>query len=330
MEAIDYYRSLFLTRSNTGTKADLDFEDLTIRQDDVILVGTPKSGTTWMQQILHQIRTKGDVNFNDICDPTVVPHLDKEFVTEIEQVAEPRLFKSHTLFDATPHLVDQSRIVVVIRDPYDTTLSFMKVFWRLLGFDKDMTPAEYEEVMDTLPSHDFASFIASWWPQRHNPNVLIMTFDDLKTDLSASIQKIATFLDMPLNEEDLETVRHYSSFEYMSKNKHQFSGDHVACFLPARKCAHIEEHNHQHQHSIPVAKIRADGGQAGQGRRLLDESVRNLVDKRWKEIIEKEHGLINYDHLYAELKAAESIDCDSNNDTDSNSGSDSDATLSDF
>jgi hypothetical protein len=297
MEPIERYRSLFLTKSNTASLPDIDVE---LRQDDIIIAGTPKSGTTWMQQILHQIRTKGDENFNDICDADIVPHLDRDFVTEMEQVSEPRLFKSHTLYESTPQLDDdQTRFVVIIRDPYDTTLSFMKIFWRLLGFDRDMTPAEYEEVMATLPAHDFASFIASWWHQRENPNVLIIAFDDLKQDLAASIQKISMFMnDMPLNEDELETVRHFCSFEYMSKNRQRFSGDHVACFLPARKCAHIEDH-----HSVACGKIRTDGGQAGQGRKLLDESVRKLVDKRWKEIIEKEHGLVNYEQLYRQLRS---------------------------
>jgi len=325
MEPIDYYRSLFLTRSNTTSKPDLELDDLALRSDDVFIVGTPKSGTTWMQQILHQIRTKGDENFDDICDPNVVPHLDREFVTEIEQISEPRLFKSHTLFESTPHLELQTKIVVIMRDPYDTTFSFMKIFWRLLGFDRDMTPSEYEEVMDTLPSHDFASFIASWWPHRNNPNVLIVLFDDLKADLAGSIQKISTFMtDESLTDEELERIRHFCSFEYMSQNRHRFSGDHVACFLPARKHKNLEEHNHNHSGSCTITKIRQDGGQAGQGRKMLDESVRKLVDKRWKEIVEKEHGLRNYEHLYAELKSenvnlSESSESDSESDVKSES-----------
>jgi len=296
MEPIEHYRSLFLSRTNT---ADIPELDVMLRPDDIILVGTPKSGTTWMQQILHQIRTKGDENFADICDEDVVPHLDRDYVTEIEQVAEPRLFKSHTLYEDTPQLDEQTRTVVIVRDPYDTTLSFMKIFWRLLGFDRDMTPAEYEEVMNTLPAHDFATFIASWWHHRHNPNVLFVTFDDLKNDLAGSIQRIATFMQgEPLDDEELATVRYFSSYEYMSKNRQRFSGDHVACFLPARKCAHVDEH-----HSVACTKIGT--GEAGQGRKLLDESVRKLVDKRWKEIIEKEHGLVNYEQLLRQLNAEE-------------------------
>lgn len=33
------------------------------RSTDVVIVGPAKSGTTWLQQILHQIRTKGDESF---------------------------------------------------------------------------------------------------------------------------------------------------------------------------------------------------------------------------------------------------------------------------
>ena len=33
------------------------------RKTDVFIVASPKAGTTWMQQITHQLRTKGDMEF---------------------------------------------------------------------------------------------------------------------------------------------------------------------------------------------------------------------------------------------------------------------------
>lgn len=33
---------------------------------DIMVAGAPKTGTTWIQQILHQLRTKGDETFTDI------------------------------------------------------------------------------------------------------------------------------------------------------------------------------------------------------------------------------------------------------------------------
>ena len=40
----------------------------------------------------------------------------------------------------------------------------------------------------------FFGFVASWWPLRHEKNVLLMHFADMKRDLSGAIRKVADFL----------------------------------------------------------------------------------------------------------------------------------------
>ena len=40
----------------------------------------------------------------------------------------------------------------------------------------------------------FFGFLAAWWPLRHEPNVLLMHFADMKKDLPGSIRKVADFL----------------------------------------------------------------------------------------------------------------------------------------
>ena len=62
------------------------------RSSDVFIVTSPKCGTTWMQQIVHQLRTGGDMEFREITE--VVPWIelahDIHLDLEAEQKQTPR------------------------------------------------------------------------------------------------------------------------------------------------------------------------------------------------------------------------------------------------
>ena len=56
------------------------------RANDVFVTTLQKCGTTWMQQILHQLRSGGDMSFDEISD--VVPYIELAYDTEIDIEAE--------------------------------------------------------------------------------------------------------------------------------------------------------------------------------------------------------------------------------------------------
>ena len=56
------------------------------RSDDVFVVTPTKCGTTWMQQILHQLRSGGDMSFDEIDD--VVPYIELAYDVEIDLESE--------------------------------------------------------------------------------------------------------------------------------------------------------------------------------------------------------------------------------------------------
>jgi hypothetical protein len=56
------------------------------RSDDVFIVTPVKCGTTWMQQIVHQLRSGGDMSFDDIHD--VIPSIELAYDIGIDLEAE--------------------------------------------------------------------------------------------------------------------------------------------------------------------------------------------------------------------------------------------------
>ena len=81
-EYIDSRIKLTVERIHRATyheEASKHCESWIPKKDDIIICGYPKSGHTWMSQIVHQIRSKGDIEFSrynyaysifvdDLCD----------------------------------------------------------------------------------------------------------------------------------------------------------------------------------------------------------------------------------------------------------------------
>ena len=77
------------------------------KADDVLLTTGSKCGTAWTQQIVHGLRSGGDMDFDDV--DAIIPFLeyycDQDDQAELEctqPYAPPRLFKTHITYDATP------------------------------------------------------------------------------------------------------------------------------------------------------------------------------------------------------------------------------------
>ena len=66
------------------------------RPTDVIISPFAKCGTTWLQQIVHSLRTGGDMDFEDIYEvvPWIDVALDLGIDLDADQRANPRAFKS--------------------------------------------------------------------------------------------------------------------------------------------------------------------------------------------------------------------------------------------
>ena len=82
-------------------------------------------------------------------------------------------------------------------------------------------PVEYfEHWLDNngAPFWPFWDSTRGWWEIRGLPNVMLLHFADLKRDLQGQIQKIATYLDIDVDEETMAKILQHCSFDYMKSN----------------------------------------------------------------------------------------------------------------
>ena len=163
-----------------------------LRPTDVVISPFGKSGTTWTQQIVHTLRTRGDMDFDDIS--RVVPWIETSpalgLDLDAEQKANPRAFKSHLDWDDMPR---GGKYIIVIRDPRDACYSMYK-FMEGWFLEPGTVSIDDFAAQSFIGQGAYWKHLLSWWNRRDDDDVLLMAFEHMKQDLTGSIKRIADFI----------------------------------------------------------------------------------------------------------------------------------------
>lgn len=274
--------------SPEGVAGGLAFEP---RPDDVIISPFAKCGTTWLQQLVHSLRTGGDLDFDDIS--RVVPWIetagDLGLDLEAPQRGAFRAYKSHLPWDLIPK---GGRYIVSLRDPRDAVVSMFRFMegWFIEPGCVDLNDFARAEFMSRGEHRDYWHHLLSWWPRRRDEDVLVLAYEHMKADLTDTIRRVAAFLHVPLTERLLAVVAEQASLASMSAHRDKYD-DRLMRELSERRCG------------LPPgsdsAKVRS--GRVGDHARELSPQVQTELDAIWAETIEPATGLASYQALLAQL-----------------------------
>lgn len=70
---------------------------------------------------------------------------------------------------------------------------------------------------------DFWSHLASWWAQRDNPDVLLLSFELMQEDLRSHVAKVADFLGCGGDDGLVDLVTRQSTLEFMLEHEDRFN-----------------------------------------------------------------------------------------------------------
>ena len=215
----------------------------TPRPDDIFITTPPKSGTTWMQGIVASLLwPHGDApapafDLSPWLDARIVP-LD-DMIARVDAIPHRRFIKTHSPADCTP-IFTECRYLAVYRDGRDALVSFAnhrrKMRPEVIGALNAIAardgvapwPPVWDGDMDQLFDEwvDWGTpmeHLASWWPNRHEPFVLLVHYADLIRDLGGEMRRIADFLDVDIPTALWSEVVERCRFEAM-KSQHEASG----------------------------------------------------------------------------------------------------------
>ncbi|WP_164002152.1 sulfotransferase domain-containing protein [Pyxidicoccus caerfyrddinensis] len=191
------------------------------RPGDIYVASAPKTGTTWMQQIVYQVLTGGRGEFEHLYQ--VAPDLDalafKGFAREVlDTMPSPRILKTHLYYWMVAPPPD-SRVIYVTRNAADAMVSLHHHLGLVNGY---WTRLDASFIRHSGMVTQWLKHLETWWPHRADPNVLHIRYEDMSADLEGSIRKVASFLGVTLEEERMGDILEKCSFAYMKKHHERF------------------------------------------------------------------------------------------------------------
>lgn len=242
------------------------FLGYTPTEHDVFVTTFLKSGTNWSLQIAQQIACGGEADFDHIHDIVAWPEPPMPGRISLYDPAPQeyastgyRVIKTHVDADYVP-FNPQSKYITVFRDPKEVFVSSYHFVLGILGLRSYVSVEDWLELFtsgDAL-SRAWAEHTTSFWKWREHPNVLVMTFREMKQDFEGSIRKIEALMDVKLTPEQFEKVKEKSSFSYMKKHNNKFAPP----WLPWVKS--------------PTAMVRS--GKSGASGELLSPEQKERID----------------------------------------------------
>jgi hypothetical protein len=197
----------------------LDYSGFTPRPDDIFVVTFPKSGTTWLQMILYQIFTDGEMNFTHIAEWS--PYFDA-FVRGgrgIDHLPSPRIIKSHLAYNMIPK--GPCKYIYVARNGKDVAVSYFHYCQTHLNFDGDFEQF-FELFLNGFPIGIYGhptwfEHVSQWLENRSNLDVLFLTYEELKHNREAAVRKILAFCGKEISPQKLARIVERSSFAFMKQ-----------------------------------------------------------------------------------------------------------------
>eukprot|EP00731_Ephydatia_muelleri_P016454 Em0009g878a len=229
------------------------------RPTDVIIATTPKSGTTWVSHICHQLRTKGaEPDFeNQTPDVTIFwdfvpPGINPDTMV---QPGKWRIFLTHHEYDTIPK---GGKLIFCFRDPKDTLYS-------------------------NYPFQDYirqpivcAICLCGGNIVTILKDVLLLFYDDLKEAHTECVRRIAKFIGVYCDEETIARVVHTTTHAEMVKHESKFDFHNIIVAL-AKQLGDDPPFE-------VVGRVRKDGGQSGhdrQDQQKSDDERQSLGPERY-------------------------------------------------
>jgi len=202
-------------------------------ESDTIIVGYPRSGTTWLAYILYLLQNGGEpIDFSERLWEAVPEigfgrHVKHSFGNYFVQLADmathPRLLRTHLPYEKSP-IHPKSKCIYISRNPFDTAVSLYDEIKTINEFSGNFNDFFTYFLHGQTDYNDYFDHQKGWFQRKSNQFVLWITYEDLFTYPRTVIKQIGNYMggiyQRNVNDEYVmkEIIKH-SSFREMKSNE---------------------------------------------------------------------------------------------------------------
>ncbi|XP_014912284.1 sulfotransferase 6B1 [Poecilia latipinna] len=203
-------------------------DGLEARDDDIMLVAYPKCGFNWMVGVMKKIIAEATQMKNESRMPPLIEFFGPEVLKAAVEAPSPRFLGTHLHPDIMPSSFSEkkTKTVVVFRNPKDTLVSY----YHFCNNNPVLPSVQWDSFFSQFMKGDvgwgsYFDHALAWNQRMDDPNVLVVTFEDLKQDLSTGIQQICSFIGFSLTEAQVQQVAAASTFNAMKESSANSHGN---------------------------------------------------------------------------------------------------------
>ncbi|XP_069840613.1 sulfotransferase 1C2-like [Dendropsophus ebraccatus] len=198
-------------------------------EGDLLIDTYPKSGTTWISQIVDLILHHGDPKKSHLgAIFERVPFLefavpDMPTGTKLLNARKaPRLIKSHLPVHLLPNTFWEKncKVIYVARNPKDVLVSYFYFYNMAIVHPDPGTSEEFlQKFMEGKVSYgSWADHVKGWWKMRQQRDILYLFYEDMLKDPKREIRKVMKFLGKDLSDDIVEKIHQCTTFKAMKED----------------------------------------------------------------------------------------------------------------